>query len=248
MLTSIVVSLGVVFLAELGDKSQLITLTYALRHRWWVVLTGVGIASLLVHGLSVTIGHFLGLSLPAQPIAFAAAIAFFGFAFWTWRENSTGRTNRLPPNTDDSAEGPSAESSVQVAEHRFIIMAVVSSFVLAELGDKTMLATVALASDHNWLGVWIGATVGMVLADGAAIAAGILLHRRLPERFLHTMASVLFLLFGVWILLDSALGLRPLAIAATAAVTIAAAATGTVGYLRARQVRHGQIGPVDQTA
>ena len=62
MLTAILVSLAVVFVAELGDKSQLITMTYALRHRWWVVLSGVGIASILVHGLSVTIGHFLGLT------------------------------------------------------------------------------------------------------------------------------------------------------------------------------------------
>ena len=65
MLTAALVSLSVVFVAELGDKSQLMTMTYALRHRWWVVLSGVGIASFLVHGLSVTIGHFLGLTLPA---------------------------------------------------------------------------------------------------------------------------------------------------------------------------------------
>ena len=155
MLTAILVSLAVVFVAELGDKSQLITMTYALRHRWWVVLSGVGIASMLVHGLSVTIGHFLGLTLPERPIAFAAAIAFLLFAVWTWREG--GR---------DDDEG------VRVAEPRFVLFAVISSFVLAELGDKTMLATVALASDHNWAGVWIGATAGMVLADGVAIAVG----------------------------------------------------------------------------
>ena len=75
-----------------------------------------------------------------------------------------------------------------------------SSYVLAELGDKTMLATVALASDDNWAGVWLGATLAMVLADGLAIAVGALLHQRLPERFLHAMASVLFLLFGLWLL------------------------------------------------
>jgi putative Ca2+/H+ antiporter (TMEM165/GDT1 family) len=63
MLTAALVSVSVVFVAELGDKSQLMAMTYALGHRWWVVLTGVGISSLLVHGLSVAIGHFLGLSL-----------------------------------------------------------------------------------------------------------------------------------------------------------------------------------------
>ena len=155
-------------------------MTYALRHRWWVVLSGVGIASFLVHGLSVTIGHFLGLTLPERPIAFAAAIVFLLFALWTWREAR-----------DDGEDGVTT-----VAEPRHVLLAVISSFVLAELGDKTMLATVALASDHNWAGVWIGATVGMVLADGVAIAVGVVMHKRLPERFLHRMAAVLFLLFG----------------------------------------------------
>ena len=86
MLTAALISLGVVFVAELGDKSQLMSMTYALRHHWWVVLSGVAVAAFLVHGLAVTVGHFLGLTLPERPIAFAAAISFFVFAVWTWRE------------------------------------------------------------------------------------------------------------------------------------------------------------------
>ena len=105
---------------------------------------------------------------------------------------------------------------MKVAEPRHVLLAVISSFVLAELGDKTMLATVALASDHNWAGVWIGATAGMVLADGVAIAVGAVLHKRLPEHFLHGLASVLFLLFGLWLLLDGALGLLWVAVGVTA--------------------------------
>ncbi|RAV11357.1 UPF0016 domain-containing protein [Mycolicibacterium sp. GF69] len=223
MLTAILVSLAVVFVAELGDKSQLITMTYSLRHRWWVVLSGVGIAAMLVHGLSVAIGHFLGLTLPERPIAFVAAIAFLLFAVWTWREGAG----------DDGAE-------VKIAEPRFVVPAIVSSFVLAELGDKTMLATVALASDHHWAGVWIGATAGMVLADGAAIAAGRLLHKRLPERFLHGLASVLFLLFGLWLLFDSALGLRWVAIAVTTAVAVL---TVTVWLVRRRTATAPTVTP-----
>jgi Ca2+/H+ antiporter, TMEM165/GDT1 family len=218
MLAAALVSLGVVFLAELGDKSQLITMTYALRYRWWVVLTGVGIAAFLVHGLSVTIGHFLGLTLPARPIAFVAAVAFLGFAVWTWREGGT-----------DDADQPA------VPEPRFVLLAVISSFLLAELGDKTMLATVALASDHNWAGVWIGATAGMVLADGVAIAVGSVLHKRLPERFLHVMASLLFLLFGLWMLFDRALGWPWVAIGVTATVAAAALATGVARVVRRRR-------------
>jgi Ca2+/H+ antiporter, TMEM165/GDT1 family len=205
MLTAALISLGVVFVAELGDKSQLMSMTYALRHRWWVVLAGVAVAAFLVHGLAVTVGHFLGLTLPERPIAFAAAISFFVFAAWTWRE----RRDRGPT--------PAAP------EHRFVLLAVVSSYVLAELGDKTMLATVALASAHNWAGVWIGATGAMVLADGLAIAAGALLHRRLPERLLHGLASVLFVLFGLWLLFDTALGWPWVAVAATASAAVLAA-------------------------
>jgi putative Ca2+/H+ antiporter (TMEM165/GDT1 family) len=231
MLTAALVSLSVVFVAELGDKSQLMTMTYALRHRWWVVLSGVGIASFMVHGLSVTIGHFLGLTLPERPIAFAAAIAFVLFAVWTWREGRKG---------GDDGE-------IQVAEPRHVLLAVVSSFVLAELGDKTMLATVALASDHNWAGVWIGATTGMVLADGVAIAVGAVLHKRLPERFLHGLASVLFLLFGIWLLLDTALGLRWIALWATGAVVVAAATTVAVALVRNRREHSFELSPLESS-
>ncbi len=113
-----------------------------------------------------------------------------------------------------------------------MLLAVVSSFILAELGDKTMLATVALASNHNWAGVWIGATAGMVLADGAAIAVGALLHKRLPEHFLHDLASVLFLIFGLWLLFEGALGLRWVAVGLTAAVALAAATAAAVAFVR----------------
>ncbi|MGE2735728.1 TMEM165/GDT1 family protein [Mycolicibacterium vaccae] len=230
MLSAILVSLAVVFVAELGDKSQLITMTYALRHRWWVVLSGVGIAAMLVHGLSVTIGHFLGMTLPERPIAFAAAIAFLLFAVWTWREGRSGGEGG--GDAEDSGEG----SAPQNVEPRFVVFAIVSSFVLAELGDKTMLATVALASDRPWLGVWIGATLGMVAADGLAIAAGALLHKRLPERFLHGLASVLFLLFGLFLLFDTALGLPWVAIGVTAATAATATAVTLVTWVRQRRI------------
>ncbi|OBI47944.1 hypothetical protein A5707_18705 [Mycobacterium kyorinense] len=215
MLAAALLSFGVVFLAELGDRSQLITMTYALRYRWWVVLAGVGIAACVAHGVSVAIGHFLGLTLPAKPMAFAAAIAFLAFAVWTWREGTNAGDDVRP-----------------VREPRFALLAVVSSFLLAELGDKTTLATVALASDKNWAGVWIGTTVAMVVADGLAIAAGILLHRRLPEGLLHVLASLLFLLFGLWMLFDTALGWRWIAVAVTASVGLVAGTFAVVRFIR----------------
>jgi Ca2+/H+ antiporter, TMEM165/GDT1 family len=147
----------------------------------------------------------------------------------TWRE---GR-----------AAGP--DEVVKVAEPRHVLLAVISSFVLAELGDKTMLATVALASDHNWAGVWIGATAGMVLADGVAIAVGAVLHKRLPEHFLHGMASVLFLLFGLWLLFDGGLGLRWVAVGVIAAVAVATAAAAAV--VRKRREHPQALPPLESS-
>jgi putative Ca2+/H+ antiporter (TMEM165/GDT1 family) len=193
------------------------TMTYALRHRWWVVLSGVTIAAFLVHGLSVTVGHFLGVTVAERPIALAAAIAFFGFAMWTWRE-------RRDESAETSASAPPG--------YRFALLAVISSYVLAELGDKTMLASMALASNHDWAGVWIGATLAMVLADGLAIPVGALLHRRLPARLLHGVASVLFLLFGLWLLFEGALGWRWVAVAATSSVAVLASLLAIAVWLR----------------
>ena len=160
MLTAALVSLGVVFVAELGDKSQLMTMTYALRHRWWVVLSGV--AHRVIPG--------------ARAVGDDRALPGPDAAATPDRVRGGDRVPRF--RAVDVARGPQRRhgDDVKVAEPRFVLFAVISSFVLAELGDKTMLATVALASDHNWAGVWIGATAGMVLADGVAIAVGALMH------------------------------------------------------------------------
>ncbi|OBK18053.1 TMEM165/GDT1 family protein [Mycobacterium asiaticum] len=219
MLAATLLSLGVVFLAELGDRSQLLTITYALRYRWWVVLSGVAIASFTVHGASVAIGHFLGATLPARPMAFVSAIAFLIFAAWAWREG-----------TESGSEDVSAPR-----EPRFALLTVVSSFVLAEMSDKTTLATITLASDHNWVGVWIGTTLGMILADGLAIIVGLLLHQRLPEQLLHFLASLLFLLFGLWMLFDAALGWRWVAVGVTAAVGLTAVTAVSAQTLQRRR-------------
>src|SRR5262249_14511860 len=119
-------------------------------------------------------------------------------------------------------------------EHRFVWLAVVSSYVLAELGDKTMLATVALASDHNWAGVRIGATVAMVLADGLAVLVGALLHPRLPDRMVPGSAGVLFLMVGCWLLPDGGVGWRGLAGVVTSSTAVAAAVVAIVVPMRAR--------------
>jgi uncharacterized membrane protein len=97
---------------------------------------------------------------------------------------------------------------------------VTSAFLLAELGDKTMLATITLAADNDWVGVWIGSTIGMVAADALAILVGAVVGKHLPERVIQLGAAALFLGFGVYMLVEGAFPTAPSA--ATTGISIAA--------------------------
>jgi Ca2+/H+ antiporter, TMEM165/GDT1 family len=182
-------SLGVIFVAELGDKSQLMALTFATRYRAVPVLVGITIATAFVHAVSVVIGGVLGAHLPTRTINVVAGLAFFGFAIWTLRGDEL--TDR-------------EEARAQRTTHSAIAAASVA-FFLAELGDKTMLATITLATREGLFGTWLGSTVGMVLADGLAIFVGRALGTRLPEHSIRIGAAVLFVIFGVLLLVE---GLR----------------------------------------
>jgi hypothetical protein len=92
--------------------------------------------------------------------------------------------------------------------------------VLAELGDKTMLATITLAADNDWLGVWIGSTLGMVVADGLAIVVGAVAGKHLPERLIQITAAALFLIFGAYMLLENIFPAAPGAIIVGGAIAI----------------------------
>jgi Ca2+/H+ antiporter, TMEM165/GDT1 family len=179
-LLAFAVSFGVVFAAELGDKSQLMALAFATRYRAMPVLVGITVATTAVHLLSVAVGHGLGSSLPTGWIALVAAVAFVGFGAWTLRGD------RLT-----AAERAKAERATGSA-----VLTSAVAFFLAELGDKTMLATITLATQYGWFGVWIGSTLGMVAADALAIVVGRKLGRLLPERAVSIGAAVLFFLFG----------------------------------------------------
>ena len=89
-----------------------------------------------------------------------------------------------------------------------MILAVGAAFFLAELGDKTMLATITLATRYGWFGTWLGSTVGMVVADALAIGVGALLGRRLPERVIRYGAAALFVIFGIWLIVGAVHQLR----------------------------------------
>ncbi|MEV4627002.1 TMEM165/GDT1 family protein [Micromonospora sp. NPDC049523] len=183
---ALVVSFGVIFVAELGDKSQLIALTFATRFKPVPVLIGITIATALVHLASVAIGYGLGATLPTGWIALGAGVAFLGFGAWTLRGDKLTEEERAK-----------AEQTKRSA-----IIAVSVAFFLAELGDKTMLATITLATQYGWFGTWVGSTVGMVAADALAILVGRMLGRRLPEKVIKYGAAALFALSGLWLLLD----------------------------------------------
>lgn len=186
-LAALAVSFGVIFVAELGDKSQLMALTFATRFRPWPVLIGITVATAVVHAVSVGVGYGLGATLPTGWIALAAGVAFLAFGAWTLRGDSL---------TDE-------EKSKAERTKRSAIVAVSVAFFLAELGDKTMLATITLATQHGWAGTWVGSTVGMVAADALAILVGRLLGRRLPEKAIKYGAAALFAIFGVWLVVDA---------------------------------------------
>ena len=176
-------STAVIFVAELGDKSQLMAMTFAARYRARDVLLGITAATALVHLASVGIGYAIGdVFADAQGvIQVVAGVAFLAFAAWTLRGDEL---------TDD--EAAKARNSRGMA-----LLAVGTAFFLAELGDKTMLATITLATQEGWFGTWVGSTLGMVAADALAIGVGALLGRKLPERTIKIGAAVLFLAFGV---------------------------------------------------
>jgi putative Ca2+/H+ antiporter (TMEM165/GDT1 family) len=173
-------SLLFITLAEMGDKTQLVALAFATRFSAKVVLAGVFAATLLVHLFSVAIGEILGLTLPTFWISIAAGIAFIGFGAWTIR-------------------GDEVDDAEKEVEHKFgPFMTVAITFFLAELGDKTMLATITLASQiQDFIPVWLGSTLGMVIADGLAVIVGTVAGRRLPERVIKITAAAVFIITGL---------------------------------------------------
>ena len=186
---ALLLSFGVIFVAELGDKSQLMALAFAARYKALPILIGITLATGVVHAVSVTVGALAGRSLPTKAISIVAGIAFLGFAAWTLRGDKL-----------DDDEAAKAQGS-----HRSAIVAASVAFFLAELGDKTMLATITLATTEGALGTWAGSTLGMVAADALAIVVGKQLGARLPERVIRIGATVAFVVFGLLLVVE---GLR----------------------------------------
>ncbi|MCB1040807.1 MAG: TMEM165/GDT1 family protein [Acidimicrobiales bacterium] len=182
-------SFGVIFVAELGDKSQLMAMAFSARYKPVPVLIGITAATAFVHLFSVIAGAMLGAALPTDAISVVAGVAFLGFAAWTLRGDEL--------TDEDEARAKRTGRSA--------ILAVAGAFFLAELGDKTMLATITLATSEGLVGVWAGSTIGMVAADALAILVGAQLGKRLPERAIRIGAAASFVIFGLLLIWE---GLR----------------------------------------
>lgn len=190
---ALLVAFGLVFVAELGDKSQLLTVAFAARYSTRAVVLGLVLATGTLMAASVTVGALVGDALPDRAIRVVAGVLFLGFALWTLRGE------RHEHDVESAEDGPPST-------RRSAVLATAVGFGLAELGDKTMLATITLAADRPALAVWAGATTGMVLANALALLVGDRLGRWLPERTVRRVAAAAFAVVGLLLLVDVARG------------------------------------------
>ncbi|MCX5838607.1 MAG: TMEM165/GDT1 family protein [Deltaproteobacteria bacterium] len=173
-----------VVLAEMGDKTQLLAMAFAARFPAGTVLAGVLVATLVNHLLAVVAGSWLTNIVPLGTIQIAASASFILFGLWTLR--------------GDQLKG-------EDKKYKFSpFWTVAVAFFFAEMGDKTQLATVALAAKYqSIIPIWLGTTAAMLAADAFGIIVGVVLGKRIPERFVKWFAAVIFILFGIIGLYDS---------------------------------------------
>ena len=173
-----IASLLFVTLAEMGDKTQLLAMAFATRFPARTVLSAVFVATLLNHALAVAAGRLLTNVIPLDVISLTAALSFILFGLWTIR--------------GDTLEGEDQQRS---SFGPFLTVAI--AFFLAELGDKTQLATISLAVKYtDPIAVLLGTTAGMVVADSIGIGIGIVLGKRMPDTLIRLVSAGVFIFFG----------------------------------------------------
>ena len=185
------VSAGVVALAEIGDKTQLLAFVLAARFRRPLpIIAGILCATIVNHSIAGAVGSWLVHALGPELMRIALALSFFAMAVWI-----------LVPDTLDAGAADAAP--------RFgVFGTTVVSFFLAEMGDKTQIATVALAAKYaSFYAVVAGTTVGMLLANVPAVLVSDRLAGRLPTRLVHALAALIFAALGVVVLAGGAAGL-----------------------------------------
>lgn len=175
-------SFALVFISEMGDKTQLLALVLAARFRKPLpILLGIFVATLLNHALASFAGAYVTHFIPADLLRWVLGLTFIGFGLWI-----------LVPDKDEGFETP----------HRWgPFLTTCVAFFFAEMGDKTQLATVALAAKYTQpILITIGTTLGMLASNGIAVLIGQKLTQKIPMTLVHRIASGLFILFGLGIL------------------------------------------------
>jgi putative Ca2+/H+ antiporter (TMEM165/GDT1 family) len=180
------ISTGVVALAEIGDKTQLLALVLAARYRRPVpIILGILAATLLNHALAGIAGAWISATVGPSAMRWILGVSFIAMAAWTL----------VPDKYDDGDAAPPAP--------RFgVFGATLVAFFLLEMGDKTQIATVALAAKYSSLvAVVAGTTLGMMLANVPAVLLGEVAAKKLPMHIVHRVAAAIFLALGVTVLL-----------------------------------------------
>ena len=182
---ALLISTGVVALAEIGDKTQLLAFILAARFKKpWPIIAGIFCATILNHGLAGALGAWISSAISLETLRWVLGISFIGMAIWT-----------LVP---DKIE----EEETQVANKWGVFGATLITFFLAEMGDKTQIATVALAVNYlEPVMVVIGTTLGMMIADVPAVFVANRFADKIPMKLVHSIAAGIFALLGVLTLL-----------------------------------------------
>ena len=178
---SLLVSTGVVALAEIGDKTQLLAFLLAARFKKPLpIICGILAATVINHGLAGAVGAWITSTISPEVLRWVLGASFIGMAIWTM----------IPDKIE--------EEETLVAQRFGIFGATFITFFLAEMGDKTQIATVAMAAHYTApLMVVIGTTLGMLIADVPAVFAGDKLANKIPMKLVHSIASAVFALLGV---------------------------------------------------
>jgi len=178
---SLLISTGVVALAEIGDKTQLLAFILAARFKKPIpIIAGIFIATLVNHGLAGALGAWITQSVNPSTLRWVLSASFIAMAIWT-----------LIP---DKIE----EDKTQVAQRWGVFVATLITFFLAEMGDKTQIATIAMAAHFaDPFTVVMGTTLGMLIADVPAIFMGDKLANKIPMKLVHSIAAAIFTLMGV---------------------------------------------------
>ena len=184
---SLWVSTGVVALAEIGDKTQLLAFLLAARFKKPLpIVVGIFVATVLNHALAGALGAWITTALSPQVLRWGLGLSFIAMAVWI-----------MIPDKLDADDAPKT--------HGGVFLTTLIAFFLAEMGDKTQIATVALAAQYQALiAVVMGTTLGMMIANVPAVLFGERAARAVPARLVHGIAAALFAVLGVATLLGAA--------------------------------------------